>query len=116
MRKRSCSGNEMMGTAPVCGVCGSALKFRRWSRRYAKESRLREALADCPAGCGKWGLRYFDGKPTCDPYQVRAKGDKVARGSYRLRAARLDEIVQAWGSVQEFLDFAPVVAAYDAAG
>ena len=93
----------MADDKPKC-KCGSVLKFRSWSRRYPPKS---EALADCP-GCGeKWQLRYWQGQPTSEPYQTR-RTEKPCRGSYRISVTRRAAIVACWGSVQEFLDYAPV--------
>jgi hypothetical protein len=91
---------------PLCGLCGAPLKFRRWSDRLPKFS---EALADCPDGCGCWQIRYFDGKPTSEPYQIKTKAQKRKRGSWRLSDERKAAIVAIYGGVQEFLDCAPLV-------
>lgn len=88
---------------PVCGICAAPLKFRRWSKRQG------EALADCPRGCGKWQIRYFDGKPSSEPYQVKPKAQKLKRGSWRLSEGRAAAIAAVYGSVQAFLDDAPLV-------
>lgn len=88
---------------PTC-KCGAPLVFRRWSRRLPAKS---EALAECPQGCGMWQIRYYEGKPTSEPYQVRVREKKHA-GSYRLSSSRKAAIVALWGSVQKFLDYAPV--------
>lgn len=85
---------------PICTVCGALLKFVRWSKRYPEKS---EALAVCPAGCGKFQIRYCKGKPTTEPYQVR-KCEKNCRGSYRLSEKRQIKIIALWGSVQNYLD------------
>lgn len=77
--------------------------------RYGRGSRWREALAECPRGCGMWQVRYFDGLPTSEPYQVRVKAQKAARGSWRLSNRRLAAINAVYGSVQMFLDSAPLV-------
>lgn len=82
-----------------CPRCGQPLKFRRWSRRKPAKS---EALADCQL-CGKVQARFFQGKQTSEPYQVRPKG-KSNRGSYRLSSKRKAAIVAIWGSVQNYLD------------
>lgn len=88
-----------------CPDCNQPLKFSRWSKRLPAKS---EALAICPAGCGKFQVRYFQGQPTSEPYQVR-RTQKPCRGSYRITAKRRAAIVAVWGSVQNFLDYAPVV-------
>ena len=95
-----------MEDKPVCGICDAPLVFRRWSSRLPAKS---EALARCPGGCGMWQVRYFGDRRTSDPYQVRAGAKKGERGSWRLSRERRDAIVSAWGSVQEFLDYAPIV-------
>jgi len=91
---------------PVCR-CGAALVFRGWSKRRPAKS---EALAECPQGCGMWQIRYYQGKPTSEPYQVRGKGQRKRAGSYRLAESRRAAIVAQWGSVQNFLDCAPVIS------
>jgi hypothetical protein len=91
---------------PACGHCNTPLEFRRWSNRLPKFS---EALADCPGGCGCWQIRYFDGKQASEPYQVKRKSKKAKRGSWRLSDERKAAIVSIYGSVQEFLDHAPLV-------
>jgi len=84
----------------ACPKCNNPLKFLRWSNRKPAKS---EALAECSNGCGKWQIRYWNGKQTSDPYQV-AKTEKPCRGSYRIKKARAAAIVAIWGSVQNFLD------------
>ena len=93
-------------TKPACPLCNTLLTFRRWSKRRPERS---EALADCPNGCGCWQIRYADGHPTSGPYQVSALKAKTVAGSFRITPARLDEIVRVYGSVQSFLDYAPVL-------
>ena len=87
-----------------CPKCSHPLSFRKWSNRYPVRSRWREALADCNNGCGKFGLRYFDGKPTCDPYQIRTAAKKTRRGSWKLEPDREKAIIEIWGTVQAYLD------------
>lgn len=88
----------------ACPNCKTALTFREWSRRYAKGSRWREALALCESGCGKWAVRYFDGARTCEPYQVRAKGRKTKTCTARTNPERYAAIIALWGSFQAFVD------------
>jgi hypothetical protein len=88
---------------PTCSH-GHALQFLRWSRRYPPKS---EALAICPEGCGRFQIRYWQGQPTSEPYQIR-KVEKPCRGSYRLSRERKAEIVAQWGSVQNYLDYSQV--------
>lgn len=91
---------------PVCGKCESALKFRGWSKRLPKKS---EALAVCTS-CGElWQIRYFDGRQCSEPYQVKPKARKTVRGSYRMEPERQAEIESVWGSVQYYLNYAPLV-------
>ena len=92
---------------PACPLCNTLLVFRRWSKRKPERC---EALADCPNGCGFWQIRYADGRPTSGPYQVSARKAKTVAGSFRITPARLEEIVRVYGSVQSFLDYAPVLA------
>ena len=88
-----------------CPKCHGRLKFREWSKRLPAKS---EALAVC-VGCGeKWQVRYWNGKPTSLPYQV-GRCRKPVRGSYRITRERVAAIAAMWGSVQEFLDYAPLV-------
>ena len=94
----------MTKTEQKCPFCESPLKFREWSGRYDKKSRWQEALALCPNGCGKLGVRYFDGVPTCDPYQVRSAAKKTKSCSARTEPDRYFEIVALWGSFQSFVD------------
>lgn len=93
----------------ACPHCSTPLEFRQWSERYPKGLRWREALAKCPNGCGKFGVRYFDGRPTCKPYQVKKPARKTSRGSWRLQPDRAAAITALYGSVQEFLDNSPLV-------
>lgn len=86
---------------PVCPKCEAALRFRRWSNRQPAKS---EALAECPNGCGMWQVRYWKGRQTSEPYQVRPAKEKAERGSYRISAERKAAIVALWGSVQNYLD------------
>lgn len=91
---------------PVCGKCEGALKFRRWSDRKPAKS---EALAVCTV-CGElWQIRYFCGRQCSEPYQVKQKARKIKRGSYRAEESREAAIVAMWGSVQYFIDHAPLV-------
>lgn len=92
-----------------CPKCSEPLSFREWSRRYSKVSRWREALAICKNGCGKFGVRFFDGNATCLPYQVKGPAQKTERGSWRLAPERVAAIVALHGSVQQFLDSSPLV-------
>lgn len=91
---------------PICGTCGAPLKFRRWSKRLPMHS---EALADCPRGCGCWQIRYWNRRASSDPYQVKSTAQKKKRGSWRLSESRAAAISAMYGSVQEFLDRAPLV-------
>lgn len=91
-------------TLQPCPLCESPLKFRRWGNRFPKGYIWREALADCERGCGKFGIRYFDGKPTCEPYQVKPAARKTSRGSWKLPPDRVAAIVALYGSVQKYLD------------
>jgi hypothetical protein len=95
-----------MNEKPVCANCGMRLAFRRWSNRLPKYS---EALADCPVCGGRWQVRYFGGVQSSEPYQVRGTARKKCAGSYRVTPERMAMIMSVWGSVQEFLDNAPVV-------
>lgn len=95
-----------MNDKPVCGLCGAPLKFRCWSKRLPRFS---EALADCPNGCGCWQVRYWNGRPSSDPYQVKPRARKPKRGSWRLSEDRFAAIKAVYGSVQAFLDNAPLV-------
>ncbi len=96
----------MMDQKPICRKCGNFLTFRGWSKRLPAKS---EALAECPS-CGElWQIRYFHGKATSEPYQVRAKAKKTRHGSWRLPEYRMAEIMSMYGSVQKFLDSAPLV-------
>lgn len=91
---------------PICPKCQCPLKFRRWSNRLPVRS---EALAVC-SGCGElWQLRYFEGKPTSEPYQVKTKAEKTQRGSWRSTPEREAAIVSMYGSLQNFIDTAPLV-------
>lgn len=91
---------------PTCNKCGCDLIFRRWSNRRPVKT---EALAVCSV-CGElWQIRYFDGKPTSDPYQVKSKSEKTKRGSWRLSPEREAAIVAMYGSVQRYLDQSPLV-------
>jgi RNase P subunit RPR2 len=94
------SGDDMH-----CPVCDQPLKFRKWSERQPAKS---EALATCPVCGQKYQVRYFEKRPTSAPYQVKPL-HKAARGSYRLTREREAAIRALWGSVQEFLDHAPLV-------
>lgn len=94
----------MKKTIQICPKCKAPLKFRDWSKRYERTSPWQEALADCQNGCGKYGLRYFEGKPTCEPYQVKPAAKKTIRGSYKLQPNRVAAIVALYGSVQNYLD------------
>lgn len=94
----------MVKRVVLCPQCKNPLKFRGWSKRYPKRSRWQEALAFCPAGCGKFAQRYFDGEPTCEPYQVRAKGRKTRQCSAKTDPDRYAAIVALWGSFQNFVD------------
>jgi len=94
----------MKKTSQPCPKCHNPMSFRRWSNRYPKGYIWQEALADCPSGCGKFGLRYFDGKPHSEVYQVKKPAEKTARGSYRLRQDYNDAICEVYGSVQAALD------------
>lgn len=88
-----------------CPNCGTPLVFREWSKRWGKQSLWREALADCKTpGCGKWAVRYFDGKQTCEPYQVKPPAKKTKRGSWKLEPCREAAIIAVYGSVQIYLD------------
>lgn len=89
-----------------CEKCGGILKFREWSDRLPKQS---EALAVCD-GCGQlWQIRYYKGVRTSDPYQVRQPGQKLERGSYRVKRGRKAAIEAMYGSVQFFIDYSPLV-------
>ena len=90
---------------PYC-KCGNALNFREWSKRLPPKS---EALADCPACGEKWQIRYWNGLPTSEPYQVKSRARKTERGSWRLSEQRKAAITAIYGGVQEFLDNAPLV-------
>lgn len=89
-----------------CPKCDQPLKFRAWSNRYGKLAPWREALADCETkGCGKWAVRYFNGRRTCDPYQVKPPAQKTKRGSWRLSPDQEAAIITLHGSVQSALDY-----------
>lgn len=90
---------------PVCPKCNNFLKFREWSDRLPPKS---EALAECLHGHGFWQIRYFQGQPTSEPYQVRKPAEKTVHGGYRIKPARAAAIVAAFGSVQEYLDYGPL--------
>jgi hypothetical protein len=96
----------MNKTVQLCQICGQPLKFRDWSKRYPKKCRDAEALAECPSGCGKFQVRYFDGVPTSEPYQVRTKAIKTKSVSARIEQSRYDEIIARYGSFQKFVDSA----------
>ena len=89
-----------MANKQYCPKCETPLVFRHWSGRLPAKS---EALAECPGGCGKFGVRYFQGAPTSEPYQKRKK-EKQERGSYRINKSRKSAIVAVWGSIQNYLD------------
>jgi len=93
-------------TKPLCKKCNTGLEFRGWSKRLPAKS---EALAVCPQCGEKYQLRYWQGRQTSEPYQVRRRAEKVARGSYRMTAERAAAIVALYGSVQAFLERAPLV-------
>mgnify|MGYP001491093346 CR=1 FL=1 len=99
----------MRKTTQLCPKCHKPLIFRDWSKRYPKGSRYREALADCHYGCGKFGLRFFDGVPTCEPYQVKPPAKKTETGSYKLTKERKAAICALYGSPQRLLDTIPLV-------
>ena len=90
---------------PLCPKCRAPLRFRRWSNRLPVKS---EALAECKDH-GYFQIRYWDGVPTSEPYQVKMKSQKTKRGSHRLNENREAAIVALWGSVQNFLDKSPLV-------
>ena len=91
---------------PKCGNCGSVLKFRRWSDRLPVKS---EALAIC-TGCGElWQIRYFQGKQTSEPYQVKSKARKTEPINGRAEPNRKAAIIAIYGSIQNFIDTAPLV-------
>ena len=92
---------------PTCGTCGTQLKFVRWSKRLPAKS---EALAKCPLCGAKWQIRYWQGKPSSEPYQVKRKAQKTCRGSYKLNPEREAAIKALFGSVQNFLDTMPLVS------
>lgn len=94
----------MEKTVQTCPRCSQPLSFREWSNRYEKGYIWQEALADCQYGCGKFGLRYFDGKPHSEVYQVKGPAQKTAHGSYRLNPEYKDAICAMYGSVQSALD------------
>ena len=56
-----------------------------------------------------WQIRYYQGKPTSEPYQVRQAAKKTRSGSYRTYPEREAAIIALWGSVQHFIDSAPLV-------
>ena len=87
-----------------CPKCNTPLKFRKWSNRYPINFRWREALAECSNGCGKFGVRFFNKHPTCDPYQVRESAKKTKSCSARTDPERYAEIIALWGSFQAFVD------------
>ena len=97
--------SETRTDKPKC-KCGSTLCFRNWSNRHPAKS---EALAECPACGEKWQIRYWNGRPTSEPYQVKSKAEKTERGSWRMSAKRRAAIVAIYGSIQSFLDNAPLV-------
>lgn len=93
-------------TKPVCPKCKGLLIFRRWSERKPAKS---EALAVC-GKCGElWQIRFFNGVPTSEPYQVKLPAQKTRRGSWRLAPEREAAIIAIYGSVQNFLDSHPLV-------
>ncbi len=94
----------MEKTVQTCPRCSQPLNFREWSGRYEKGYIWQEALADCPQGCGKFGLRYFGGKPHSEVYQVSKPAEKTVSGSYRLKPEHKDAICAVYGSVQSALD------------
>lgn len=94
----------MNKTIQACPKCNNKLVFSRWSNRYPNGYIWQEALAVCPSGCGKFGLRYFDGKPNSLVYQVKKPAEKLARGSYRLLPEHFAAICEVYGSVQRALD------------
>jgi len=94
----------MTKTVQICPKCGNLLEFRAWSKRYSANSPYREALAKCQNGCGKFGIRYFNGNPVCDPYQVRNAPKKTKSCSARTEPERYAAIVALWGSFQAFVD------------
>jgi hypothetical protein len=95
----------MKKTSQLCPKCQTPLSFRKWSERYPKGFIWQEALADCLSGCGKFGLRYFDGKPHSEPYQVRVVAEKTEQGSYRISKKHKAAICAIYGSVQEAIDY-----------
>ena len=95
-----------MANKPKCKDCGADLVFRAWSDRLPAKS---EALAECSECGAKWQIRYGEGKPTSSPYRVRGRAEKTKRGSYLLPPIREAAIKAMYGSVQEFLDRAPLV-------
>ena len=95
-----------MSDKPVCGICQTPLTFRGWSNRLPKHS---EALAECSNCGGRWQIRYFNGLQSSEPYQCKNNAQKTKRGSWRLSEGRKAAISALYGSVQEFLDEAPLV-------
>lgn len=94
----------MIKQTQPCPKCHKPLIFCRWSDRYPKGYIWQEALAECLSGCGKFGLRYFNGKPHSNVYQVRKPAEKTAHGSYRLLPEYESAICEVYGSVQAALD------------
>ena len=91
---------------PTCPTCDTPLVFRSWSHRRPAKS---EALAECPGCGGKWQIRYWQGRPTSEPYQVRQKAVKTAAVNGRTTQERKAAIIAVYGSVQKFIDTAPLV-------
>lgn len=92
---------------PLCGKCETALVFRGWSDRLPRHT---EALADCPACGEKWQIRYFNGRQSSAPYQVKPKAEKTESVSARSTKERKAAIIAVYGSVQKFYDTAPLVS------
>ena len=97
---------ETMTTVKIfCPNCGAPLLFRGWSKRYPPKS---EALADCPGTCGKWQIRFFDGRQTSEPYQIRT-GNKTEVIGGRITKERKAAIVAIYGSIQNFMDSSKLI-------
>lgn len=91
---------------PMCNKCGHGLTFRKWSNRKPHKS---EALALCE-NCGElWQIRYWKGIPTSDPYQVKPRSLKTVSINGRTSPQRKASIIAIYGSVQKFIDEAPLV-------
>lgn len=84
---------------------GHELTFRRWGRRCDKS----EALADCLICNERYQIRFWRGRQTSEPYQVKSKALKTESINGRAEPNRKAAIIAIYGSVQHFIDTVPLV-------